>query len=201
VPTTAVAGSIIAALEVQEAIKYLHGQPTLEGEGIHVNGLWGDFSRVRYQRREQCQGHDSLGQVIPLGLGVADVTLIELLDRAEARLGNGSVLELSRDVITGLSCPSCGLTESVGVVLGVLRESDAACPRCATHRVVEFVSTIQRDGDVDLSLTPADIGIPLFDIIVARRGLEAQECWLFDGDAGQALGPLAATFSSTFLSA
>ncbi|HEV7374098.1 MAG TPA: ThiF family adenylyltransferase [Pyrinomonadaceae bacterium] len=200
-PTTAVAGSLIAALEVQEAIKYLHEQPTLEGEGIHIEGLSGDFSRIRYQRREQCQGHDSLGRVVPIECGVAHITLIELLDRAEARLGGDAVLELSRDVVTRLSCPSCGFAESVGVVLGFVRESDAACPRCQTHRVVEFVSTIQRDGDVDLSLTPADIGVPLFDVIVARRGLEAQESWLFDGDADQALGPLAATLSSTIFSA
>lgn len=197
VPTTAVAGSFIAALEVQEAIKYLHGQPTLEGEGLHFEGLWGDFSRVRYQRREGCLGHDYLGQVVPLGCGVADVSLTELLDRAEARLGRGTSLELSRDVVTRLSCPSCGRAEAVGAVLGAVREANAACPRCRTHRIVEFAGTINRDSDIDLSLTPADIGVPPFDIITARRGLDAQECWLFDRDAVRALGPLSATFSST----
>lgn len=194
VPTTTVAGSLIAALEVQEAIKYLHGQPTLYGEGIHVNGMWNDFNRVQYQRREDCPAHDSFATVVPLGLGVNDITLGELLDRAEAKLGEGATLELSRDVITGLTCPVCNKNERAGMVLGALRETAARCHVCATHRVVEFSGIVVRDGKIDLSLTPAELGIPPLDIIVARQGLEKQEAWLFDADAGLALGTLAATF-------
>jgi adenylyltransferase/sulfurtransferase len=194
VPTTAVAGSLIAALEVQEAVKYLHGQPTLYGEGIHVNGMWVDFERVQYQRREDCLGHDRLERIVPLDLGVADISLGELLELAETRLGNGATLELSRDVITRMTCPGCGVSEKCGVVLGVLREAEARCSRCGTHRIVEFTGTVVRDGDVDLSLTPSDIGVPPFDIIVARQSIETQEAWLFDGDAGSCLGDLVPSF-------
>jgi adenylyltransferase/sulfurtransferase len=200
-PTTAVAGSLVAALEVQEAIKYLHGQPTLYGEGIYVSGMWGDFSRESYRRRDDCLGHESLGRIVPLNRGVADITLSELLDLAEARLGEGVTLELSRDVVTGLTCPACGLTKRHGVALGTLPEAEAACPRCRTHRIVEFTGTVVRDGDVDLSLTPSEIGVPPFDIIVARRANETQEAWLFDGDAGLSLGTLADTFDPAQLSA
>ena len=194
VPTTSVAASFIAALEVQEAIKYLHGQPTLDGEGIHVNGMWNDFNRVQYKRRDDCVAHDSFEQVLPLHLGVNDVTLGELLDRAETRLGKGVTLELSRDVVTRLTCPVCEKSERVGIVLGALRETTARCAVCGTHRVVEFSGIVVRDGEIDLSLTPAEIGIPPFDIIVARQGIEKQEAWLFDGDAGVCLGPLADSF-------
>ncbi len=196
VPTTAVAGSFIAALEVQEAIKYLHGQPTLEGEGVHVNGLWGDFSRVTYQRRAECPWHEPLGVVEPLGCGTADITLGELLDRAESRLGGPATLDLSREVITGLRCPECGHAERAGIALGAMREAEAACPLCGTHRIVEFTGSIAR-GDVELSLTPAEIGLPPFDVIAARRGLESRVCWLFDADAPRALGPLAPAPSSS----
>ncbi len=194
VPTTAVAGSIIAAMEVQEAFKLLHGQPTLMSEGIHMNGLWGDFSRVRYPRRENCQGHDSFSRITPLGCGVADITLSELLDRAETSLGTGAQLELSRDVITHLDCPRCRTAEPCGRALGAVRESDARCPQCQAFRIVEFTGTISRDTDVDLSLTPAEIGVPPFDIIAPRQDSFATEGWLFDGDASEVLGPLASTF-------
>lgn len=200
-PTTAVAGSLIAALEVQEAIKYLHGQPTLYGEGIYVSGMLCDFNRERYRRRDDCLGHDWLGQIVPLNRGVADITLGELLDLAEAKLGDGVTLELSRDVITGLTCPLCVLTEKCGVALGTLPEAEATCKRCGTHRIVEFTGTVVRNGDVDLSLTPSEIGVPPFDIIVARRAHETQEAWLFDGDASLALGQLADTFDPAKLSA
>ena len=200
VPTTSVAASVIAALEVQEALKYLHGQPTLYGEGIHVNGLWNDFNRVQYKRRDDCQAHEFFENVVPLNLGVKDVTLGELLDRAEAKLGPGATLELSRDVITHLTCPVCETIERVGVVLGALRESAARCAVCATHRVVEFSGVVVKDGELDLSLTPAEIGVPPLDIIIARQGIENQEAWLFDGDAGDSLGALAPSFTSDRLS-
>jgi hypothetical protein len=131
--------------------------------------------------------------VVPLGVGVAGVTLGALLDRAEASLGAGACLDLSRDVIIGLSCGSCGEVTAAGAVLGTVRESAAACPRCGAHRAVEIASSVARDGLVDLALTPAALGLPPFDIIVARQGMERHEAWLFDGDAGAVLGPLAAS--------
>jgi len=194
VPTTSVSASLIAALEVQEAIKYLHGQPTLYGEGIHVNGMWHDFSRVQYRRRDDCAAHDTFEQIVPLQHGVNDITLAELLDRAEAKLGSDVTLEWSRDVVTSLTCPVCEKTERVGLVLGALREAAARCAVCATHRVVQFSGIVVRDGDIDLSLTPGEIGVPPFDIVVVRQGIEQQEAWLFAGDANAALGELAPSF-------
>jgi adenylyltransferase/sulfurtransferase len=200
VPTTSVAASLIAALEVQEAIKYLHGQPTLHGEGIHVNGMWHDFSRVQYRRRDDCMAHDHFENIVPLQLGVNDITLGALLDRAEAKLGRGVTLELSRDVVTSLTCPVCEKTERAGLVLGALREAAARCVVCGTHRVVQFSGIVVRDGEIDLSLTPGEIGVPPFDVIVARQGLDKQEAWLFDGDAREALGKLAPSFAPDQLS-
>ena len=190
VPSTAVSASLVAAVEVQEAIKILHGQPALLGEGVHVQGLWGDFSRVRYVRREDCPGHDHLERVVPLGIGTRDITLAALLDRAEADLGQDAVLDLSRDVVTRMSCPQCARVTPGSAVLGAVREEDAACPACGAHRIIEIASSISRDGGVDLASTPADLGLPPFDVIVARRGLDARVAWLFDGDAPAILGSL-----------
>lgn len=194
VPTSAVAASIIGGMEVQEAIKVVHGQPALTGEGLHLDGLYNQISRIAYPRRADCPGHEDLGDVVPLGLGVADITLGVLLDRAEAALGAGASLDLSRDVIVQLSCPSCGHTTPGRAVLGTVRESQAACPRCGAHRAVDIASSVSRDGLVDLSLTPADLGLPPFDVIVARQGMERQQAWLFDGDAAAVLGPLAGSY-------
>jgi molybdopterin/thiamine biosynthesis adenylyltransferase len=194
VPTSAVAASIIGAMEVEEAIKVVHGQPTLTGQGLHLDGLHSEVSRVAYPRREDCPGHEELGAIIPLGVGVRDVTLGVLLERAEAALGAGAALDLSRDVIVSLSCPSCGAASPGRAVLGTVRESQAACPSCGTHRVVEITSSISRDSGIDLRQTPADLGLPPFDIIVARQGMERQEAWLFDGDASSVLGPLAESY-------
>jgi adenylyltransferase/sulfurtransferase len=190
VPTTAVAASVVGALQVQEAFKVLHDQPALLGEGLHVDGFWGEMSRVKYPRRDECPGHDFLGPVTPLGKKTSDVTLGELLDRAEAELGPGAVLDLSRDIIVSLDCPECGQSEPGRAPLGAVGERQAACPECRTHRIVQIASCIGRDGVVNLGQTPADMGIPPLDIMVARQGLETHRAWLFDGDAIGVLGPL-----------
>jgi adenylyltransferase/sulfurtransferase len=194
VPSTAVTASLVAALQVGEAIKLLHGQPALLGEGIYIHGLWGDFSRIAYPRRDECLGHDDLGAITPLGAGAADVSLGDLLERAERRFGEGAELDLSRDVVLRLTCPKCSRAAPGRTVLGALRERDAACPDCGQHRLIDVAATVRRDTPIDLAATPADLGLPPLDVIVARRGLE-QEAWLFDGDAARALGPLAESFS------
>jgi adenylyltransferase/sulfurtransferase len=192
VPATATAASVIGALQVQEALKILHGQPALLGEGLHLDGFASEASRVRYPRRDDCPGHEGFGPVTPLGRGAADVTLGDLLALAERDLGPGAVLEFSRDVVLSLECPGCGRREDGKLVLGEVGERRAKCPACGEHRIVDPASSATRDGPVDLARTPAEIGLPLFDIMVARRGLEMRRAYFFDADADTVLGPLSA---------
>jgi adenylyltransferase/sulfurtransferase len=194
VPATVTSAAQIGALQTQEAIKLLHGQPALVGEGLHTDGMWNEASRVAYPRREDCPGHENLGPITPLGIGTSGATLGELLSRAEAELGAGAVLDFSRDLVIALRCPECGDEQPGGAVLGALTEREAACPACGTHRIVDVAASASRGGPVDLALTPAALGLPPFDIVVARRGLEQRRAWLFDGDAESALGPLADSF-------
>ncbi len=191
VPATATAASVIGALQVQEALKILHGQPALVGEGLHLDGFAAEASRVRYPRRDECPGHEDLGPVTPLGRGAADITFGELIARAERDLGPGAVLEFSRDVVLSLECPACGRREPGNVVLGEVGERRAMCPACGEHRIVDPASSTTGDGPVDPTRTPAEIGLPLFDIMVARRGMAKRKAYLFDADAAAVLGPLA----------
>jgi adenylyltransferase/sulfurtransferase len=196
VPTTAVSSSVIAGLQVAEAIKILHDQPALIGEGLHIDGLWSQVSRVAYPRRDECPGHDHLGPLIGLGLGVADLTVGALLDRAERDLGAGAVIDLSREVATALRCPECEARSPGGGPLGAISEADAACAACGAHRIVDFTSSLGRDTPVPADWTLARLGVPSFDIIVARRGLDRRQAWLLDGDVDAALGPLAESWRS-----
>jgi adenylyltransferase/sulfurtransferase len=175
VPTTAVAASIVGAWEAQTAIKILHGQPALVGEGLHLHGLWDDVSRVKYTRRDDCPGHDSYGALVEAGVGV-DVSLKDLLDRAESKLGEGAVIDLSRDVVLSLTCPKCGAVTDGGVVLGSLREKDATCPACGEHRVLDVTASLSREHDQARTL--ARFGVPAHDVVVARNGVEKMEAWL-----------------------
>lgn len=192
VPTSAVAASVVGAMQVQEAIKHLHGQPTLESEGLHLYGLTSDVSRVRYQRREDCMGHDDLGELIPLGLGVEDITLGQLFSRAQEKLGEGAVLDLSRDLIVRVECANCETSEAAGVPVWGATIEGLACSECGETRIPHTTSSISSLDKELFDLTPAAIGVPAFDVIVARQGLDKREAWLFDSDAPRVLGALEA---------
>jgi len=195
VPSTALAASIIGSFQALEALKVLHGQDTMSGQGLHVEGWTGDVSRVSYPRREECMGHETLPTVEPLGLGCRDISLGALLDRAERALGAGAALDLSRDVVLSLTCPDCKEAEPGGAVVGGVTEADATCPACGAHRVLDFLASITRETAVDLSRTPYELGLPPLDVVVARQGLDDAVAWVFDGDAAEVLGPLADTFT------
>jgi hypothetical protein len=114
-----------------------------------------------------------------------------LLDLAARELGEGAVIDLSRDVVVGLECPACARVDRWGAPLGAVDEAQAKCPRCGTHRIVHFVGSLSPGDGLDADRTLADIGIPRFDAVVARRGIGRRETWVFDGDAADVLGTLA----------
>jgi molybdopterin/thiamine biosynthesis adenylyltransferase len=188
VPTTPTTGSIIAAVQVQEMVKILHGMGTLAGKGFVYSGLSGESYVVSYSRKPDCYAHDGMGKVQRLKSGVAGVRAGDLLDDARAALGPDAVIELSRDVITGLACSQCGKTEAVFRSLGKVTESEGKCPRCGTMRAPETTSSIGHDPAL-LDLTFAQLGVPAFDIVTARSDGGAIS-YVFEGDAPAVLGAL-----------
>jgi adenylyltransferase/sulfurtransferase len=147
---------------------------------------------VQYQRKEECYSHDPLEEVIALKEGVADLTVGQLLAEARRLLGPAAELELGRDVVEKLVCPRCGTEEILFASLGQVLVEQALCPRCpGVRREVRTFYKI-RGGEAFLGRTPAQIGVPPFDILIARCRDRAVGLELA-GDAQAVLGPLAAS--------
>jgi molybdopterin/thiamine biosynthesis adenylyltransferase len=189
-PTTPTISSIIAGVQTQEAVKFLHGLPTIQGRGWVFDGLSTEAYQVEYQRKADCFSHDPLESVVSLRGGAVSVTAGEALEEARRLLGPSAHLELGRDVLERLVCPKCGHDEPMYVSLGKVRADSAKCPRCTDVRrdVVTFHKITGTEPFLDWPL--AKIGVPPFDIVVARTmeraiGLE------LSADAAQVLGPLA----------
>jgi len=187
VPTTPVTASVVAALECQEALKFLHGLEVLAGRGLVLDGLTNDFYVVRYNAQQDCNSHDTWEQIVPLEEGAGQVTVRTLLQMAEARLGKGTILELSQDILTAFHCPRCDVSEDVFRPRGAVSEWAARCPRCGQDRRVESTQSVQ-GSEPFLDRSFAALGIPPYDIVVARRGL-ARLAFEFEGDASAVLGP------------
>ena len=107
VATTPTISSIIGGLQVQEAVKLLHGLPVLAGKGFIFEGLNAILlTRVEYTENADCMSHYTFAEVTRLQETSRDLTLAQLLTRARRELGSQEVaIEFSRDVIHKLVCP------------------------------------------------------------------------------------------------
>src|SRR5206468_1046038 len=71
VPTAPTIASMMAALEVQEALKILHGLPVAAGSALVFNGVGNNFYTTRLPRRDDCLSHESYPPPEALDLGHA----------------------------------------------------------------------------------------------------------------------------------
>lgn len=186
VPTTPTTASIIAGIQVQEAVKYLHGLDVISGQGYVFDGTNHQSYLVTYTQQADCPAHDVCEAIETLDADTANTTVSQLLDRAISDLGSGAVVELTQDLLHSLECPGC---ESAAVTLsslGQISESDSRCPNCKELRVPHLYHTLDpltdeyRETLKDRTLR--DIGVPEWDVLTARRG-ETRKHYEFGRDA------------------
>jgi molybdopterin/thiamine biosynthesis adenylyltransferase len=187
-PTTPTISSIIAGVQCQEAVKLLHGMPTLAGKGWVFAGLTADSYTVEYQRKDDCYSHDTLDEIISLEEGIETMTAASLLEKARSILGPSAELELGRDVLERLDCPKCGKQEILFASLGRVAASKAMCRDCNVRRDVVTFHKI-RGNESFIHRPLAQLGVPPFDIILARARDRAIG-FEMSGDASKVLGPL-----------
>ncbi|HEY3396700.1 MAG TPA: ThiF family adenylyltransferase [Armatimonadota bacterium] len=191
VPTTPTTASIIAGIQVQEGIKYLHrdrGLPLLDGKGFVFNGLNHDSYVVEYQRREDCLAHYTYPAVLPTEFGSA-TPLGEVLDFVKHEVGPNAVLELSREVCVALRCKHCEELQPLFRSLGQVTEAEGRCPRCSDLREPELMHSLYGDESY-LDKTLGQVGIPPYDVFTGRDGLDMKH-YLMSGDRALVMGKLA----------
>lgn len=194
VPTTPTTASVVAGIQTQEAVKLIHGMQTLSGQGFVFDGMGHQSYTVNYSRLADCPAHESFESVEQLPLKVADTRVGEFLDRVRNDLGPQAVIEVNSDLLESLTCMSCGKTERRHSSLGKVTVSQGRCPDCGQNRTPDVYHTIG-DQPALLDSTIAELGVPPWDILTGRCGLQ-QKHYEFTGDREQVLGPLAQSAGS-----
>jgi len=190
VPTTPTTASIIAGIQVQEAVKYLHGLDVIAGHGFIFDGTGHQSYLVNYTRKPECPAHDADEPVEVLSWRVGSTKVGDLLERIRSDLGSEAVIETGRDLLASLHCSICREDEPVFASLGKVTEAQGRCPRCGQPRTPAMFHTIDGRGVDLLDLTLSELGIPPWDVLGGRAGFE-QRFYEFGGDRAFVLGPLA----------
>ncbi len=190
VPTTPTISSIIAGIQVQEAVKLLHGLPTLSGHGFVFEGLQHSSYRVEYTVNPDCMSHYTLPSIVSLPRRSGELTLHELWQRASSDLSTSEVtIEFSRDVLHKLACPHCAAEEILFVPVGSISYEAGRCPADGHMRIVHTLHGYEgRESHGARKLS--ELGLPSFDIFTARTA-SREIGYLLAGDAPDVLGPLA----------
>jgi len=188
-PTTPTISSVIAAIEVQEAVKMIHGLPTLAGKGYIFEGLNHSSYTVEYTENPDCMSHYTVPDIVHMPEASYELTLAQLLQRARADSASDDVvIEFSRDIIQRLVCPSCGREEEKYAPAGKLRLQEAACPEDGHLRTVIAVHSFS--GTEEFGYRRLDqLGLPLFDLFLARSP-QREIGYIPYGDAPLVLGKL-----------
>jgi adenylyltransferase/sulfurtransferase len=187
VATTPTISSVIAGIEVQEAIKLLHGMPTLAGSGFVFEGLNHSSYKVEYTANPNCMSHFTYENVTELPCKSSESTLEDLRRRGVEDLGAAEVVvEFSRDIVHELECPQCGTKEEIFAPVGSIKYERGRCPRDGQMRLVKTIHSY--DGSEDFGKRSLDqLGLPLFDVFTVRTA-EKEKAYLMAGDKSAVLG-------------
>ncbi len=189
VPTTPTTSSIIAGIQAHEAVKMLHGLDTLSGQGFVFDGNWHQSYLVNYTKLEDCPAHDAYEPITELPNQIGNTTAGDFLKRIESDLGPSAVIEFNQELLESLTCPACKETTPMLASLGKVTESAAKCPKCENLRTPNLYHTLG-PGSALLDKTLAELGVPAWDILGGRAGME-QHYYEFAGDRSLVLGALA----------
>ncbi len=166
VPTAPTISSIIAGMQVQEALKLIHGLPVESGTACVFNGITNQFYKTAFQRREDCLSHETYPDAIELPLAAATSSAKDLFVALAAKCGiDGAMrLELDRDLVVSVSCAQCQIDQRIMKAQQSVAMQHAICPECGQTSKPTLEHSIDSESEL-ASETLATLGIPPYDIV------------------------------------
>ena len=160
IPTTSVIASLTAALQVNEALKWIHGEQQLSpGEMMLLSLEPYALSSFSMAAKPDCLAHESYSPSILMDATPAKITVAELLGRIQ----QATALQLDFDILESWLCPNCG-EEPVGQRLSAELSKQLACPHCKADRTPHFIHELT-SSDWLAGRSLAGLGVPSRDVL------------------------------------
>jgi len=168
VPTTATSSSLIAGLQVQEAVRLLHQQRSpIENAGWVFTGETFDSYIVTYTEDEFCMAHDRFSKIESGTLKVTDSISIAL-DRAKALSSTPpSAIDFEREIIRGATCNACEWSVVINRRINSVSPAEITCPHCDEPGIIDMALSIDVDDELCF-LTFEELGFPELEILTIR---------------------------------
>jgi len=165
VPTAPTISSIIAGMQVQEALKLIHGLPVESGVACVFNGITNQFYKTAFQRRDDCLSHETYPDAIELELS-ATTSANDLFAAVATKCNTEGPmrLELDRDLVVSVACSECQTEQRVMKPQQLVGMQHAVCPKCSQTSKPSLVHSIASDSDL-ANESLASLGIPPYDIV------------------------------------
>ncbi len=168
-PTTPTTASVIGGIQVQEAIKLLHGMDSFLGRGFVFEGGGHSSYAVDYQIHPDCPWHEAPAPIeTPAGFD-GDTPLEEVWRRGKELLGGLDAIDLGRELVESLNCSACQRSELVLRSAESLTDDQLLCPACGKESSPTFRHSIPANHRL-LKKSAQAIGLPARDIVWARSG-------------------------------
>ncbi|HEY6349144.1 MAG TPA: ThiF family adenylyltransferase [Candidatus Angelobacter sp.] len=160
IPTTSVIASLTAALQVNEALKRIHGEQQLSpGEMLLLSLEPYALSSFSMVAKRDCLAHEIYSPSVSLDAPPDEITVAKLL----ARIPDAIVLHLDFDILESWLCRQCG-EEPVGRRLAGESGKERSCPQCNSERTPQLVHEI-RPSDWLAGRSLAALGVPIRAIL------------------------------------
>jgi adenylyltransferase/sulfurtransferase len=170
VPTTATTASLVAAVQAQEAVRLLHGEAGLAGEGWTFVGETLDSWRTTYSEDPLCPAHDRYAPLVAAEVG-ADTTLADLVAASPVDAADLVAVDLEGDLVLAVSCPTCGWRRDVARRAVDLTPADVTCPTCEQVGALETTTALAPDDPV-VHRSVVELGLPDLDVVTLRTAVD-----------------------------
>ncbi len=180
-PTTPTSASIVAAWQVQEAVKLLHGMAVPAGKGIYVNGHTYSTTLLTYTEREDCFSHNQARAIVTeLPLRAADLTVgafyaaIAPLLSAEGAENAALLPEL--EIVSRFYCPTCDVITPVYRPYDAVMPDGATCPTCGVPRLPSILSRLALSAESPAAAVPlTQLGVPPLAVLQVAASVQGTE--------------------------
>jgi molybdopterin/thiamine biosynthesis adenylyltransferase len=164
VPTAPTISSIVGGLQVQEALKLIHGLDVRAGAACVFNGVTNQFYQTEFQRREDCLSHETLETIIESSLSQKN-SLGELLQLGGQHVGEPTQVRLDRDLVTDAFCARCDERRPIMRARQSVTVNDAKCPTCGETAKPHIIHTLGQESEF-LDEPLLRLGIPDQDVVM-----------------------------------